>query len=117
MEFGEFRDYCLKKPFVTESFPFDSSTMVFKVAGKMFALADIDQFTGINLKADPERSADLRERFSGISPGYHMNKTHWNTVSVMNDVPDKLILELTDHSYDLVYASLPKKLRNELEMG
>ena len=117
MNFEDFRNYCLRKPFVTEGFPFDGSTLVFKVAGKMFALADVDNFQGVNLKADPERSIDLRERYMGITPGYHMNKQHWNTVSVNEDVPNTLFVELIDHSYDLVYASLPKKLRNELEMG
>ena len=83
----------------------------------MFALSDIDNFTGINLKADPERSIELRERYMGIQPGWHMNKTHWNTVSVQEDVSDELILELIDHSYLIIYNSLPKKVRNELEMG
>lgn len=117
MHFEDLREYCLNKPFVTESFPFDSSTLVFKVAGKMFALADVENFTGVNLKADPEYSVDLRERYQGINPGYHMNKTHWNTVSADSDVPDDLFRKLIDHSYELVYSSLSRKLRNELEMG
>lgn len=117
MHFEDFREYCLKKPFVTEGFPFDSSTLVFKVGGKMFALADVDDFRGVNLKADPERSADLRERYQGINPGYHMNKTHWNTVSVDSDVPNELVRELIDHSYDLIYSSLSRKLRDELKVG
>jgi predicted DNA-binding protein (MmcQ/YjbR family) len=117
MTFEFYREYCLRKPFVSEGFPFDASTHVLKVAGKMFALSDIDNFTGINLKADPEKSIELRERYMGIQPGYHMNKAHWNTVSVSEDVSDELILELIDHSYSLIYNSLPKKVRNELEMG
>ena len=117
MTFEFFREYCLRKPFVTEGFPFDASTHVLKVGNKMFALSDIDNFTGINLKADPERSIELRERYMGIKPGWHMNKTHWNTVSVQDDVSDELILELIDHSYSIIYNSLPKKVRNELEMG
>jgi len=117
MTFEFFREYCLRKPFVTEGFPFDASTHVLKVGGKMFALSDIDNFTGINLKANPERSIDLRERYMGIQPGWHMNKTHWNTVSVQEDVSDELIFELIDHSYSIIYNSLPKKVRNELEMG
>src|SRR5574343_473128 len=117
MTFEFYREYCLRKPFVTEGFPFDASTHVLKVGGKMFALSDIDNFTGINLKADPERSIDLRERYMGIQPGWHMNKTHWNTVSIKEDVSDELILELIDHSYSIIYNSLPKKVRNELEMG
>lgn len=102
---------------MTESFPFDQQTLVFKVDGKMFALADIDEFSGINLKGDPERSIELRERFAGIRPGYHMNKKHWNTVAVSEDVGDNLIRELIDHSYSLVYNSLSKKRRDELAMG
>jgi predicted DNA-binding protein (MmcQ/YjbR family) len=117
MTFEFYREYCLKKPFVSEGFPFDKSTHVLKVGGKMFALSDIDDFTGINLKADPERSIELRERYMGINPGWHMNKTHWNTVNTAEDVSDELLLELIDHSYQIVYHSLPKKVRNELEMG
>lgn len=117
MRFDQFREYCLKKPFATEEFPFDFSTLVFKVGGKIFALSDVDDFVSVNLKADPERSVELRERYQGVKPGYHMNKTHWNTVTVSSDVPDELFLRLIDHSYDLVYSSLPRKLRNELEVG
>ena len=117
MNFEDFRNYCLRKPFVTEGFPFDGSTLVFKVAGKMFALADVDNFQSVNLKAEPERSIELRESYMGVRPGYHMNKKHWNTIATHEDIPDSFFFELIDHSYDLVYASLPKKLRNELEMG
>lgn len=115
MNVENFRNYCISKPFVSEGFPFDESTLVFKVDGKMFALSDIDVFQGINLKCDPERAIDLRERYAGISPGYHMNKQHWNTVRVDMDVEDGLIYELIDHSYDLVFASLTKKRRDELQ--
>ena len=83
----------------------------------MFALADVDDFSGINLKASPEYAIELRERFQGITPGYHMNKTHWNTVAVNSDVSEDLLRELIDHSYQLVFSSLSGKLRNELEMG
>ncbi|MCE3297119.1 MAG: hypothetical protein K0R65_2833 [Crocinitomicaceae bacterium] len=77
----------------------------------MFALFDVEDFTGINLKCDPERAVELRERYEAIIPGYHMSKTHWNTVNLGFDVDDELIFELTTHSYDLIYASLPKKVR------
>lgn len=117
MNFDDFREYCLRKPFVSEGFPFDKSTLVFKVDGKMFALADIDNFDSINLKADPEKAIELRESYSGIIPGYHMNKTHWNTVQVNSDVPLDLVYQMIDDSYNLVYSSLSKKRRNELEMG
>lgn len=96
---------------VTESFPFDQNTLVFKVFGKIFALCNVENFDGINLKCDPEKAIDLRERYEGINPGYHMNKTHWNTVSINSDVNDTLIFELIKHSYNLVFDSLPKKIR------
>jgi predicted DNA-binding protein (MmcQ/YjbR family) len=107
----------LQKPFVSETFPFDDKTLVMKVGGKMFALADVDNFTSINLKCDPGKAIELREQYAGISPGYHMNKKHWITVNVNEDVPDTLLQELISASYTLVYDSLPKKLKYELEMG
>lgn len=113
----EFYEYCLRKPFVTEGFPFDKSTLVLKVGSKMFALTDVDRFESVNLKCDPERSVELRESYFGIQPGYHMNKKHWNTVSVNSDVSIFLMKELIDISYNLVFQSLTKKERNELEMG
>jgi predicted DNA-binding protein (MmcQ/YjbR family) len=109
-----YRDYCLVKKGVSESFPFDNSTLVFKVMGKMFALAGIENFQKINLKCDPEKAIELREDYVGINPGFHMNKKHWNTVSINEDVPTKLIFELIDNSYSLVVSALPKKLQNEL---
>ena len=117
MYFEEFREYCLRKPFVTEGFPFDQSTIVFKVGGKLFFLADIDQFTSVNLKAEPEKAIEQRERYSGIVPGYHMNKKHWNTVQVHSDVPMDVLFQMIDDSYDLVYASLSKKIKHELTLG
>jgi predicted DNA-binding protein (MmcQ/YjbR family) len=108
------RDYCLLKVGVEEAFPFDHSTLVFKIGGKMFALLNIDRFTGINLKCDPEKAVELRESFSSVIPGYHMNKKHWNTVQMDGDVPSALVLELIDHSYELVLSSLPKKIRDGL---
>lgn len=109
MTFEAFVEYCLGKKSVTDTFPFGPDVLVFKVKGKMFALADVELFESINLKCEPERSIDLRERFSGITPGYHMNKTHWNTVLTDGSVPDKLMYELIDHSYFLIVKSLPKK--------
>jgi predicted DNA-binding protein (MmcQ/YjbR family) len=104
--------YCLSKPHTEETFPFDQTTLVFKVGNKMFALFDIDNFSGINLKCDPEKSIELRESFSGIIPAFHMNKKHWNTVKVNEDVDSKLIMELIDHSYELIFKSLTKKVRD-----
>jgi predicted DNA-binding protein (MmcQ/YjbR family) len=103
----------LQKRGVTEGFPFDENTLVFKVFGKMFALMDVDVFDSLNLKCTPEKAVELRESFQGVQPGYHMNKKHWNTVLTNDDVSDTLLFELIDHSYELVYASLPKKIRDE----
>lgn len=117
MNFEDYREYCLRKPFVSEGFPFDKSTLVFKVAGKMFALTDVDVFESVNLKADPEQIIEQREQYMGVLPGYHMNKKHWNSVLVNSDVPDSVFYNMIDISYDLVFNSLPKKLRNELALG
>ncbi len=116
MNISDFREYCLAKKGAIESFPFDEKTLVFKVI-KMFALTDIEGFKSVNLKCNPERAIELRETYQGIKPGFHMNKTHWNTVSIDSDVPEKLILELIDHSYDLIVNSLTKKQKNELSLG
>ncbi len=113
MNVEEFRDYCLKKQAVTEGFPFGENVLVFKVAGKMFALCDIDKFKSINLKCNPERAIELREQFEGVKPGYHMSKVHWNTVETQSDIADKLMYELIDHSYDLIVQSLTKKVKAE----
>lgn len=116
MDIEFYRAYCISKNGVTEQFPFDSNTLVFKVGGKMFSLLNIDNFDSINLKCDPEKAIQLREQFPGVIPGFHMNKNHWNTVSCEGSVPDKLILEWTDDSYNLVLNSLPKKLRFDLKL-
>ena len=112
MDIEKIWKYCSQKNGVSESFPFNETTLVFKVGGKIFALFDVDSFQSINLKCDPEKSIELRERYSAIVPGYHMNKKHWNTVSVNGDISDVLMNELIDHSYYLVYKSLPKKVRD-----
>jgi predicted DNA-binding protein (MmcQ/YjbR family) len=114
MNIEDFRNYCIAKPGVTESFPFDASTLVFKVMNKMFALADVDHFEYINLKCLPERAIELRELYPEIQPGYHMSKKHWNSVYVNGHLTQKMIKELIDHSYDLVVASLPGRLKKEL---
>ncbi|WP_313030656.1 MmcQ/YjbR family DNA-binding protein [Soonwooa sp.] len=114
MNSEEIRDYCLLKKGVEESFPFDKETLVFKVGNKMFALMSLErQPTSLNLKADPDWSLKLREEYWQIVPGYHMNKVHWNTVNVDGLKPN-LIKELIDHSYDLIFASLTKKVREEI---
>jgi len=116
MDIEELRNYCLKRQGVTEEFPFDQVTLVFKVMGKIFALTSLDsEILSINLKCDPEKAVELREQFEGVQPGYHMNKKHWNTVIVEGISSKKLVREWIDDSYDLVVASLSKKLRDELK--
>ena len=101
---------------MTEEFPFDANTLVFKVMGKMFALTDVDNFESINLKCDPERAIQLRDEYEAVQPGYHMNKKHWNTVLMDGRVGDRLIKEWIDHSYELVVQSLPRKIRLSLDI-
>lgn len=115
MTLEDFRAHCAAKPGFSEDLPFGPRTLVFRVAGKIFALMDVDLFESVNLKCDPEHAIELRERHAGIVPGYHMNKKHWNTVATDGSVPDALLLELADHSYELVRAGLPRKLRSGLE--
>lgn len=116
MHIESLRDYCLSKKGVTEDFPFNETTLVFKVVGKMFALTGLDNVPlAVNLKCDPERSVQLREEYDGVITGaFHMNKLHWNTI-ILNEVPPELIIELIDHSYDLVVSKMTKKLRAELD--
>ncbi len=114
MNIEEFRDYCLSKNHVTESFPFDEETLVFKVAGKMFALAGLEHHPAtISLKCDPEKALELREEHDEIMPGYHMNKMLWNSVIIDGNLSHKLIMELIDDSYNLVIKGLTKKQRKE----
>ena len=115
MDMETFRDYCLAKKGVTEGFPFDQETLVFKVMGKMFALTDVDTFPAISLKCDPEKALELRERYPAVQPAWHFNKKYWNMVILDGSVSDALLLKWIDHSYDQVVAGLPRKLRLELE--
>ena len=104
--------HILAKPGAEETTPFGPDALVYKVGGKMFALTSPDDFpASLNLKCDPERSLELRDAWEAITPGYHMNKKHWNTLLLDGSVPAGLVRELIDHSYDLVVASLPKKRR------
>ncbi len=96
------REYCISKKNVTESFPFGEDTLVFKVAGRIFALVNLEGDLSINLKCDPALALELRERYSSVVPGYHMNKKHWNTLNIDGSIPDKGIFHWIDHSYDLV---------------
>ena len=116
MNIEEFRVYCLTKKGITEEFPFDAHTLVFKVMGKMFALVALERLPSqVNLKCDPERAIELREEYDGaITPGYHMSKIHWNTI-MLEQVPPKLIYELVDHSYELVVSKFTKKLKEAFD--
>ena len=114
MNIEELREYCLQKPGVEESFPFGESTLVFKVGNKLFLLAGLEQGNQFNAKCDPDRAIELREQHEEIKPGYHMNKKHWNTVDMDGRLPQKQLRELIDHSYELVFKSLPKKLQADI---
>jgi predicted DNA-binding protein (MmcQ/YjbR family) len=118
MNLETYYEYCLSKKGVTEHFPFDEDTLVFKVGGKMFALSSLLQWErgspSVNLKCDPERAQELRADYDAIQPGFHMSKIHWNTIAVNQDVPTHLLKELIDHSYDLVFKSLTKKIQKEI---
>lgn len=114
MNIEQFQEYCISLPGVTEEFPFGEQTLVYKVKGKIFALSNIDNFESVNLKCDPENAVELRERYDSVTPGYHMNKKHWNTVDVHSNIPNKLLLQWIRDSYDLVVKSLPKKDRESL---
>ncbi len=120
MNIETLREYCLAKPGVTESFPFGGDALVFKVGasgtpGKMFALLATERMpTTINLKCDPERAMQLREEHSAVTPGYHMNKAHWNTVTLDGSVRTVDVHEWIDHSYELVKTSLPKAIQAAL---
>lgn len=108
MNIESYRSFCLSKKGVTEEFPFGEETMVFKVMGKMFTLADVIEYTSINLKCDPEIGAELRERYPAVRPGYHMNKKHWITVTLDGSVTEKLIKAWIEASYELVVNGLSK---------
>ena len=114
MNIEDLREYCLQKPGVTEGLPFGEDTLVFKVGEKIFLLTGINNGTSFNAKCDPELAVELRERYPEVQPGYHMNKKHWNTVDMNGSLSVKQLHEMIDHSYNLVFNSLPKKLRDEI---
>ncbi len=115
MNIEAFREFCLSFPGTTEGLPFDETTLVFYVKGKMFSLTDIDAFEYINLKCDPEKAVRSREKHEGVTPGYHMNKKHWNSVRMDGSIPDDTLVEWIKESYQLVVATLPKKVQKELK--
>lgn len=120
MNIEQLYQYCLQKKGVTEHFPFDEVTLVFKVMGKMFLLTGIERWeqgeAKISVKTNPERSQELRDEYESIEGAYHMNKKHWNSITLnLGDVSDVLARELIDHSYDLVVSGLTKKLQEQLK--
>ncbi len=116
MNIEEVREYCISKKGVTEGFPFNDTALVFKVAGKMFALLDLsEEKRGISLKCDPELAIELREQYSDVTPAYHFSKKHWNGVSLSGSLRDSLVKEWIDHSYTIVVKSLPKAKQAELK--
>ncbi len=118
MNIQQLYEFCLSKNGVTEHFPFDEDTLVFKVGGKMFCLTSLKEWENgtpaLNLKCDPEKAEELRAEYEAVNPGFHMSKTHWNTVNFNADVSDKMMRDLIDHSYDLVFKSLTKKIQSEI---
>ena len=119
MNIDHLRTHCLSKKGTTEDFPFDQDTLVFKVLGKMFVLAPLEKWEAgeafINVKCDPEYAIELRETYESIRPGFHMSKTNWNSIDIhMNELSPQFIMELVDHSYDMVVKAMPKKLRATL---
>jgi predicted DNA-binding protein (MmcQ/YjbR family) len=115
MDFEIIRNYCLQKPGSSEDLPFDEDTLVIRAASKIFILLPLDTPDRINLKCDPELAIELREKHSAVQPGYHMNKKHWNTVFINEDVNKKELFKMIDHSYDLVYDKLTKKEKESIK--
>ena len=115
MNIESFREYCLSKPAATEDTPFGPEDIVFKVQGKIFAIAALEEVPPrANLKCDPDLALELRDRYEQVTPGYHMNKKHWNTIELDGVIPEREITKMIDHSYDLVVQSLPKAKRERL---
>jgi len=117
MDIEAIRAYCLSKKGSEEGFPFDDTTLVIKVGGKIFILINLDGDPSMNLKCDPGKAIELREANPAITPGYHMNKKHWNTIVLDGSLSKSQIIDMIDHSYDLVLRSLPGKLQLEIEQN
>ncbi|HET6226107.1 MAG TPA: MmcQ/YjbR family DNA-binding protein [Bacteroidia bacterium] len=116
MNIEELRAYCLSKKGVTEDLPFGPDTLVFKVKDKIFLLTGMDHPLQFNVKCDPERAIELRDTYTSVKPGYHMNKKYWNTITIDGSVAEKRLQEWITHSYDLVVAGLPKNKQKELQI-
>ena len=112
MNIESVRDYCLSLPMATEDFPFDETTLVFRVLGKIFAMVDLDDTEWFVLKCDPDYALELRDRHTEIAPAYHMNKKHWNQLNLIGMLPDELVQSLIRHSYNLVVSKLPRKVKD-----
>ena len=114
MSLDHFREYCLSLKGITEQIPFDENILVFKIMRKMFALCNMMTFEYCNLKCDPEKAIRIREEFTEVTPAWHMNKKHWNSVSFMGDLSDQQIKQWVKDSYNLVVKNMPKKLRKQI---
>ena len=118
MHVEAFREYCLAKPGATEDMPFGEGHLVFKIADKMFALLTLEEVPpAANLKCDPDRALELRDRYEQVRPGYHMNKKHWNTVEIASGIPEAELRKMIDHSYELVVQRLSKALRAKIKIA
>lgn len=111
------REYCLEKSYTDEAFPFDETTLVFRLMGKIFVCIDLNRPNIVVLKCAPDYALELRERYSGIEGAWHWNKKYWNQVSFNRDVPNSLIRSLIDHSYEEVYKKIPRKIKNYYEQS
>ncbi|MDR2008978.1 MAG: MmcQ/YjbR family DNA-binding protein [Bacteroidales bacterium] len=114
MDIEILREYCLSKKGVTECFPFDEDTLVFKVGSRMFAFSSLERSCNITLKCDPDKAIELREKYTSITGAFHMNKTYWNSLNIDGSIPQNLIQDLIDHSYDLVFAKLSRKEKEKI---
>lgn len=119
MNIDQLREHCIKKKAVTEEFPFDANTLVFKVLGKMFVIVPLEYWekgeATITLKCDPDYTLELRSQYESIHPGPYVSNKHWNTIDIYKgELPPKFIIELIDHSYDMVVKGMPKKLKDQL---
>ena len=115
MDMEQLREYCLQKPGATEGFPFGDQTIVFRVGEKIFLLAGLEQGDRFNAKADPDLAVEWREQYEEITPGFHMNKKHWNTIRIDGSLKNSLIREIIDHSYEIVFKRLPARVRSSIQ--
>lgn len=114
MNIETYRNFCLQQKGVTESFPFDDKTLVFKLMGKIFTLASLEPFESLNVKCEPQKAIQLRGQYPSVLPGYHMNKTHWNTILIGRELTNHQIFQFIKESYQLIFKKLPRKTQEEL---